>query len=330
MQTEIRDRLLSLIPATEVGSTPHLAQFYTLLREYSQYNKESLASEILLTSARLHGIEKDNGLWDSVLWLAAAIEILQSWKTIHEDIEDNTKQRYGAPTLHQVYGMSIAANLGDDLHIYMWSALSNVGLPAANNEFLKIVQYTTEGQHILLERSKGFESEHHLLLRLRILALKDGYHRYIAPLRLGAIASGQSPHPLLTAAGEKLSFAEKALSSLKNLSDICSLDGKLPKEGKEPVFSLLALSKMIRQECYMEECDNEIMNKDRFSNNWEGAYEINEIADTINMEAIREYAQKNLIDAMSMLEEAFYKESGRDYLKILERRISKHLLIYRS
>jgi geranylgeranyl pyrophosphate synthase len=47
--------------------------------------------------------------------LALAIETLHKASLVHDDIEDDDQSRYGRPTLHRLYGIGQAINLGDYL-----------------------------------------------------------------------------------------------------------------------------------------------------------------------------------------------------------------------
>ncbi len=51
----------------------------------------------------------------SVRCLALAIEAFHKASLVHDDLEDDDSERYGAPTLHRQYGMAPAINVGDYL-----------------------------------------------------------------------------------------------------------------------------------------------------------------------------------------------------------------------
>ena len=51
----------------------------------------------------------------SICQLALAIEALHKASLVHDDIEDDDQFRYGRPTLHHVYGVGQAINIGDYL-----------------------------------------------------------------------------------------------------------------------------------------------------------------------------------------------------------------------
>lgn len=52
---------------------------------------------------------------EAALRTAVAIELLHNALLIHDDIEDESEDRRGAPTLHSIYGTPIALNAGDAL-----------------------------------------------------------------------------------------------------------------------------------------------------------------------------------------------------------------------
>ena len=57
-----------------------------------------------------------NGEMDPVLQsVALAVECFHKASLVHDDIEDDDRERYGRPTLHQEVGMPVALNVGDFL-----------------------------------------------------------------------------------------------------------------------------------------------------------------------------------------------------------------------
>lgn len=61
---------------------------------------------------------------------AASIELFHNFTLIHDDIEDNSLLRRGAPCLHVKYGLPLALNAGDGLFMLVWRAAHRLGLPA--------------------------------------------------------------------------------------------------------------------------------------------------------------------------------------------------------
>jgi len=67
-------------------------------------------TSLCIATARAFG-----GTLDDALNTAAAIEILHNALLIHDDIEDDSEERRGRPTLHLLHGIPLAINAGDTL-----------------------------------------------------------------------------------------------------------------------------------------------------------------------------------------------------------------------
>lgn len=95
MRPDLLDRVLSLLPAR--SKRPELQLLFDMLRDYPQRGGKGIRSELLLASARAHGVTPGSERWEGALWLAAALEMFQNWVLIHDDIEDDSEERRGDP-----------------------------------------------------------------------------------------------------------------------------------------------------------------------------------------------------------------------------------------
>ena len=77
MRPDLLSRVLSLLP--ERGTRPEYQAYYDMLRDYPRRGGKGIRSELLLASARAHGVQKDSPQWEQALWLAAALELFQNW-----------------------------------------------------------------------------------------------------------------------------------------------------------------------------------------------------------------------------------------------------------
>lgn len=227
MRPQLLELVLSLLP--ERSATPELTRYYGLLRDYPQRGGKGIRSELLLASARAHGVGVGTPAWESALWLAAALELFQNWVLIHDDIEDDSEERRGKPALHRLPGVGVplAINVGDALHTYMWAAVDRAGLPGAMREFLDMIQRTAEGQHLDLTWVENREWNLQESDYLQMVQLKTAYYTVIYPLRLGALAAGVTPNPAFTQAGLALGTA------FQIRDDVLNLAGDAAKYGKE-------------------------------------------------------------------------------------------------
>ncbi|MBZ9712100.1 polyprenyl synthetase family protein [Deinococcus multiflagellatus] len=225
MRPELLSRVLSLLPQS--AQRPELRDYHDMLRDYPQRGGKGLRSELLLLSARAHGLQVGGPGWEGALWLAAALELFQNWVLIHDDIEDDSEDRRGRPALHRLHGVPLAINAGDGLHAYMWAAVHRAGVPGGMDAFLQMIHRTAEGQHLDLcwvERREWALREADYLEMVR---LKTAYYTVVVPLQLGALAAGQVPHPGFEAAGLALGTA------FQIRDDVLNLLGDPLKYGKE-------------------------------------------------------------------------------------------------
>lgn len=224
MRPELLTRVLSLLP--ERSDTPELTRFYELLRDYPKRGGKGIRSELLLASARAHGVREGSPEWEKALWLAAALEMFQNWVLIHDDIEDDSEERRGKPALHHLCGMPVALNVGDALHAYMWAAVGRAEVPAAFTEFLEMIHRTAEGQHLDLSWVERREWRLGAADYLQMVQLKTAYYTVIVPLRLGALVAGQMPSPAFTPAGLALGTAFQIRDDVLNLAGDAAQYGK--------------------------------------------------------------------------------------------------------
>ncbi|MFC6617487.1 polyprenyl synthetase family protein [Deinococcus radiophilus] len=228
MRPQLQEMALSLLPSPEESaSRPELRHFYQMLRDYPERGGKGLRSELLLLSARAHGLQEGGPGWERALWLAAALELFQNWVLIHDDIVDDSDERRGKPALHKLHGVSLALNAGDALHAYMWAAVHRAGLDAGMDEFLNMIHRTAEGQHLDVSWVEHGEWDLQPQDYLEMVRLKTGYYTIVTPLRLGALAADQTPHPDFGAAGLSLGAA------FQIRDDVLNLTGDPAKYGKE-------------------------------------------------------------------------------------------------
>jgi geranylgeranyl diphosphate synthase type II len=83
---------------------------YDLLSDYPQRGGKMMRPSLCIATARAFG-----GRLEEALGSAVAIELLHNALLIHDDIEDESEERRGRPTLHVLHGIPLAINVGDML-----------------------------------------------------------------------------------------------------------------------------------------------------------------------------------------------------------------------
>ena len=165
---------------------------YTMMRDYPSRQAKGMRPFLCVTACKAAG-----GAEDDAILTASCIELFQNWILIHDDIEDGSELRRGAPALHRKYPESLALNAGDALHARTWESLlkneEKLGpekTVAVLEEFSRMVNQTTEGQHMELgwvtaKRWDLGEKDYH-----EMCTRKTSWYTVASPCRLGAIIAG--------------------------------------------------------------------------------------------------------------------------------------------
>src|SRR5213596_1167727 len=129
--------------------------------------------------------------------IAVAVESFHKASLIHDDIEDNDKQRYGEKTLHEEHGVAVALNVGD---LLIGEGYRLLGASQASAEQrAEMLLVASQGQQQLC-RGQGAEicwaRTPQPLSQTQVL---DIFRKKTAPafevaLRLGAIYAGSERH----------------------------------------------------------------------------------------------------------------------------------------
>ncbi len=79
--------------------------------------------------AEAYSIAKRPGAFELPADLPEVVEMLHVGSLIVDDIEDDAKERRGAPALHATYGLPIALNAGNWLYFWAFDTLARLPLP---------------------------------------------------------------------------------------------------------------------------------------------------------------------------------------------------------
>jgi geranylgeranyl diphosphate synthase type II len=216
LAARLQAAVLAALPARH--DDPDLDRFYALLRDYPARGGKRLRGRFVVAATAAHGGDPDRALRP-----AAALELFQNWVLVHDDIEDDSDERRGAPALHRQVGVPVALNAGDAMHVYMWALLLDLrgdagfDADAIRAEFVRLIHRTAEGQHLDLTwvaegRFAVGEADY-----LRMVNLKTSWYTVIGPLRIGAFAAGHAPHPAYETEGARLGAAFQIRDDVLNL-----------------------------------------------------------------------------------------------------------------
>ena len=161
--------------------------------------------------------------WDDFRSVAVAVECFHKASLIHDDIEDGDRFRYGAATLHERWGVSVALNVGDLLIGEGYRLIGQGGL--AGPAQAAMLRVAAQGHRLLCI---GQGQELWWLRNPRPLSVEevlDVFRLKTAPafevaLHLGAIYAGADSPPLaaLSRYSDALGVAYQISDDLDDLS----------------------------------------------------------------------------------------------------------------
>lgn len=221
---------------------------YELLADYPTRGGKMLRSSLCLAVARAWGGEAAE-----VIDAAVAIEMLHNALLVHDDVEDDSDERRGRPTLHRKHGVPLAVNAGDALGLLALRPLkkcaSSLGLrlgQALFAEFERVAWESAEGQAVELgwqrDKRTDIRDEDYLAMVLQ----KTCWLTTICPIRVGCLVGARGREPLdpLIRLGFLFGAAFQIQDDLLNLepgSDYGKeIDGDL-REGKRTLLVIHAL-----------------------------------------------------------------------------------------
>ncbi len=120
---------------------------YDLLADYPDRGGKMMRPSLCIATARAFGAQLDDALRS-----AAAIEMLHNALLIHDDIEDDSEERRGKPTLHMLHGVPLAINAGDMLTLISLRPLMENRTKIGPRISLRILEETEQAA---LESAEG-------------------------------------------------------------------------------------------------------------------------------------------------------------------------------
>ncbi len=170
-------------------SGPPRRHLYDLVADYPKRGGKMMRPSLCIATARAFGAHLDESLRT-----AAAIELLHNALLIHDDIEDESEERRGRPTLHVLHGVPLAINAGDGLSLLSLRPLLDNASKIGPRLSLRILEETermaresAEGQALEL----GWRRDNTVELDdgdyLSMVLKKTCWLAAIYPTRVGAI-----------------------------------------------------------------------------------------------------------------------------------------------
>ena len=164
-----------------------------LISEYPKRLGKYLRPTLLISTALSMGLKIEDALLS-----AAAMQLSEEWILIHDDIEDESLERRGAPALQKMYSTALAVNAGDAIQAIMWKVIGDINNKKIFSEFCQLMNRTTLGQTIDIKWNQDNKldiTDEDVFL---ILESKTCYYTISGPMRLGGILAGASESELNT------------------------------------------------------------------------------------------------------------------------------------
>ncbi|HEX3470923.1 MAG TPA: polyprenyl synthetase family protein, partial [Silvibacterium sp.] len=162
---------------------------YELVSVYPLRPSKGLRAALCLATCAALGGDPDKALQTAV-----AIELLHNAFLIHDDVQDGSEHRRGAPTLYREHGIPIAINVGNATNLLALQSLmanrSSLGPQLSWRVFQEtqeMMRHSLEGQAI--ELGWIFDNASRLSARdyLHMCLKKTSWYSFIYPMRVGAL-----------------------------------------------------------------------------------------------------------------------------------------------
>jgi geranylgeranyl diphosphate synthase type II len=191
----VREKLAEYGAATQarmreyLRGRPRNPEFEELIADYPQRGGRALRASLCLATARAFGAYPTDALNSAV-----AIELLHNAFLVHDDVEDESEERRGRPTLHQRHGVPTAINVGDALVVLSLRPLiDNAGTLGARlalrilEEAERMAHESVEGQSLELSWRQHNVVELREVDYLQMVLKKTCWYTTIYPMRIGAL-----------------------------------------------------------------------------------------------------------------------------------------------
>jgi geranylgeranyl diphosphate synthase type II len=209
---------------------PH-HELYELASDYPERGGRALRASLCLASARAFGASATDALNSAV-----ALELMHNAFLVHDDVEDESEERRGRPTLHLSHGIPIAVNVGDALAVLsLRPLLDNVGHLGSRialrvlEEAERMARESVEGQALELwwrqRNVVDLDETHYLEMVLK----KTCWYTTIYPIRVGALIGTRDGVDL----DRFLRFGFFVGAAFQIQDDLLNLVGDARRYGKE-------------------------------------------------------------------------------------------------
>jgi geranylgeranyl diphosphate synthase type II len=204
---------------------------YRMASDYPTRKGRSLRASFCIAAARCFGASVTDAVQSAI-----SLELLHNAFLVHDDIEDESEQRRGQPTLHLLHGLPSALNAGDALMVMgLRPLLANRGSLGARvawrilEETERMARESVEGQSLELgwrrDNSASVTESDYLMMILK----KTCWYTTIYPSRVGALIGTRDGIDL----DRFVRFGFFLGAAFQIQDDVLNLAGDEDKYGKE-------------------------------------------------------------------------------------------------
>lgn len=233
----VRDVLDEYGRATRIALARYLRpreprrHLYNLVADYPLRGGRMLRPSLCIATARVFGASVEDAVH-----CAAAIELFHNAFLVHDDVEDESDERRGRPTLHALHGVPLAINVGDALTLLGLEALidnrGRLGMILTLRvleESQRMARESVEGQAIEL----GWRRDNAIHVAegdyLAMILKKTCWYTVIFPSRAGALIGSRSSLDL----DRFVRFGFFLGAAFQIQDDLLNLVGDAKRYGKE-------------------------------------------------------------------------------------------------
>ena len=204
---------------------------YDLVADYPRRGGRMLRSSLCIATARVFGATVDDAVHS-----AAALELLHNAFLVHDDVEDESEERRGRPTLHALHGVPVAVNVGDALALLGLRALMDNRAALGPRVTMRVLEEaermareSIEGQAIELGWRRDNATDLAENDYLGMVLKKTCWYTTIYPSRIGALIGTRSERDL----DRFIRFGFFLGAAFQIQDDLLNLVGDARRYGKE-------------------------------------------------------------------------------------------------
>jgi geranylgeranyl diphosphate synthase type II len=244
-----REALLRFLPDREPRR-----YLYDLVVDYPRRGGRLMRSTLCIASARAHGAPIEQAMH-----CAVSVELLHNALLVVDDIQDDSEERRGQPSLHQLHGIPIALNVGSTMTVLslvpLLESVTSCGPLVALrifNEAVRAAQACAEGQAMELgwRRDNNLDVNEHDYLRM--VTRKTCSYSTIYPIHAGALIGTRRTE----IDASLLRYAHFLGLAFQIQDDLLNVDGDHAQYGKEMAGDLYEGKRTLLTIALLQRCDD--------------------------------------------------------------------------